>query len=196
MTSPNERPRRRTGGRSARVRRAVLDAAIAILGEVGPDNFTIGEVATRAEVHETSIYRRWGRPDNLIVDAMLDNSAQIVPVPDTGTLRTDLIAVAQAVAHNLNEPSGAALMRMSALSVDEAFATARREFWACRLHAVSVIIERAITRGELTPCVDAEALLLAVIAPLHMLAMVMHEPIDEQLPERLVDLVLPSVSVP
>jgi hypothetical protein len=52
--------RRRTGGRSARVREAVLHATLDALSEHAPGAVTISEIARRAGVHATSIQRRWG----------------------------------------------------------------------------------------------------------------------------------------
>ncbi len=83
------RPRPRTGGRSARVRAAVLDATIALLRDEGND-FGIPQVAARSGVHETSIYRRWGSREALIVDAVRTHIGEEIPIPDTGTLRGDL----------------------------------------------------------------------------------------------------------
>src|SRR5438093_9728709 len=77
--------RRRQGGRSARVRRAVLEATLAVLRESGPDQLTVADVARRSRVHETSIYRRWGSRQNLMLDALLGAQDQRMPVPNTGS---------------------------------------------------------------------------------------------------------------
>ena len=60
----------RLGGRSARVREAVLNAAFAELGEKGYDNFSMEAVARRSGVHKTTVYRRWPTRDALVVDAL------------------------------------------------------------------------------------------------------------------------------
>lgn len=190
IMAKESQPRRRTGGRSARVQRAVLDATTTVLREVGPDNMAIADVAARAGVHETTIYRRWGSRENLIVAALLDNSSTTIPLPDTGSVRGDLIAVARAVADMLSQPDGAALARMAASSIDAATAAARHEFWEGRFSMLSAIVERGIARDELDPSIDARLLLTAVIAPLHMYATVIDQPITEDLPARLVDLAL------
>ena len=59
--------RPRPGGRSARVRRAVLDAVVELLEEGGARAVTIAEVATRSGVNASSIYRRWHGVDALIL---------------------------------------------------------------------------------------------------------------------------------
>src|SRR5690242_201393 len=80
----------RPGGRTARVATAVRDATLAELTEHGYAGLTVENVAERSGVHKTTIYRRWGGVDGLIVNA-LDLAAQDSwAPPDTGTLEGDL----------------------------------------------------------------------------------------------------------
>jgi len=189
-----ERPKQRTGGRSARVRQAVLDAALGVLLDNGTERFTIAEVANRADVHETSIYRRWRTRENLIVDAMLANSERVVPIPDTGTVRDDLVAVAESVAAFLSGPVGLAFVRSAVLAVDdEALAAARAEFWSTRGELASVVISRGVERGEVGPDVDVALVLQTLIAPLYLRVLVTHTPIEADLPTRLADLVYDGI---
>ncbi|MEV3975004.1 helix-turn-helix domain-containing protein [Streptomyces sp. NPDC050698] len=60
MTSTPQRP----GGRSARVRKAVLAATAAELSERGFAAMTIEDIAARSGVHKTTIYRRWSTLSN------------------------------------------------------------------------------------------------------------------------------------
>jgi AcrR family transcriptional regulator len=55
--------RRRTGGRSARVRRVVLETTVKLVAGGGADAANIREIARQAGVHDTSIYRRWPTKD-------------------------------------------------------------------------------------------------------------------------------------
>src|SRR6201986_3287208 len=93
MTTPPAKARR-TGGRSARVRAAVLRATLDALLSCSADDLSIRDVAQRAGVHETSIYRRWGTRANLILDAVQGEIEAAVPPPDTGSLRRDPLAPA------------------------------------------------------------------------------------------------------
>jgi AcrR family transcriptional regulator len=74
--------RRRPGGRSAQVRRTVLDAALAELSAVGYAAFTIDGVARRSGVHKTTIYRRWNGPGQLVADAIISYADAAAPIPD------------------------------------------------------------------------------------------------------------------
>ena len=76
----------RPGGRAERVRAAVLGAAAELLTDVGYDKMRVEDVADRAGVHKTTVYRRWPTKAALTADAIALNSADAVPIPDTGTI--------------------------------------------------------------------------------------------------------------
>ena len=86
---------RRPGGRTARVRAAVIAATLAELAERGYSGVSLDGVAARAEVHKTTIYRRWRAKETLVLDAMLEQAGQTVAIPDTGSLRGDLLELAR-----------------------------------------------------------------------------------------------------
>jgi AcrR family transcriptional regulator len=187
--------RRRTGGRSARVREAVLKATLQAVGEHGADAVSISEIARQAAVHETSIYRRWPTKDHLLLDALLDYSEATLPIPDTGTLRGDLVAFATEITAYLAAPLGTTLARAMAVASDnDALATARAQFWKSRLDLSSAMIERAKIRGEMPTDLDAATALELVIAPLHFRALLTHQATDEQAISQLVDLLLAGLT--
>lgn len=178
MTETDPSPKRaRPGGRSARVRAAVLDAAMGELADKGWERFSIAGVAARAGVHQASIYRRWASRDALALDACLHFSAASLPLPDTGSLRGDLEALLRALAAMLQTPAGAALLTL-AQSADPAVAAARGRFWAERFAAAGAIFSRAAARGEVPPVADPQLLLELLIAPLYLRLLVTGEPLD------------------
>ncbi|WP_369386662.1 TetR/AcrR family transcriptional regulator [Streptomyces sp. CG1] len=183
--------RRRTGGRSARVRSAVLDATLEAMAEHGADGVAIRDVARRAGVHETSVYRRWTSVEQLILDALLSYSQQQLPVPDTGLLRDDLLTFGRSVAAYLATPLGTALTRsMAATGDDAALAASRAQFWQSRFELAQVMIERGMARGELPADADAALLLELLISPLHFRALLTRMPIDDHFVEQTVDTLL------
>ncbi|WP_435590231.1 TetR/AcrR family transcriptional regulator [Nocardia sp. bgisy118] len=183
--------RRRPGGRSARVRTAVLQATLEVLAEHGPGGVTMSDIARRAGVHATSIQRRWGTTENVVLDALLERSEELLPVPDTGSLRGDMIALARAVEAYLATPLGTALARAMAVADDDpATAGGRSEFWKARYHAASVIFDRAAARDELAPGADPWIALEMLIAPLHFRALLVRRPVDDQLIAQMVDTLL------
>ncbi|MFJ4668450.1 TetR/AcrR family transcriptional regulator [Kitasatospora purpeofusca] len=192
MTEEDAEPiRRRPGGRAARVRQAVLAAALEVLAEEGVARFGIAAVAARAGVNETTVYRRWGTREKLVLDAMLAGSTEGIPVPDTGDIRTDLAAFARALADYLATPTGRAVARAAALSSDDpGLAEAWETFWQSRLELAGAIVERAVERGELPTGTDTGLALELLCSPLQTRALLGHRPIEPDLPERLADTVL------
>ena len=181
----------RPGGRAARVRTAVLAAVFELLAEVGYEALSIEEVARRAGVHKTTVYRRWPTKAQLVLDATLVHSEQHIPIPDTGTLQGDLRALARSVAANMTDPHGArrTLSIVAATASSDDLAASMHEFWSRRLALTVPIVERAVARGELSDEVDPILLIEAVVAPLWLRLMLTGEPIDEGVAERIADLV-------
>jgi AcrR family transcriptional regulator len=186
--------RRRPGGRSARVRDAVLDAAIQVLLARGLADFRIAAVATLAGVHETSIYRRWGSREGVLLDALLRTTEHELRVPDTGRLRDDLVAYALALGAFLATPVGRALDQVLALGDDlPAMAEARRRFWAERSAGSVAMVTRAIGRGELPDTVDPRLAVEMLVGPVHFRLLLAREPVDAGWARRLVDALLRGI---
>jgi AcrR family transcriptional regulator len=182
--------------RGEHVRRTVLAAAFDELADNGVANASVAGVARRSGVHETTIYRRWTTRENLFVDAMLNRSAQAIPVPDTGTTRGDLLAIVRAVIAYVTSPNGHAALHAALLPVDDGYTEARHAFWAGRIDTLREVVQRGIDRGELRADTDPGLLLETLVAPLHGRLLLTGEPIDGDLPERLVDLVLHGAAAP
>ncbi|OPC77311.1 TetR family transcriptional regulator [Embleya scabrispora] len=159
---------RRPGGRSARVRAAVHQAVTELVGERGYSGFTVGEVAARAGVADTSIYRRWGNLENLLADVTNARLTARSPMPDTGSLSGDLHTYAANVAREITGPDGPAVLRLTiALSdMDEQGLRARDDFLAERSRQLRSMLDRAAERGEDPP--DALDVLDHVMAPMYI----------------------------
>lgn len=191
MTAPSVR-RARPGGRSARVKSAVLAATLSALLADGYAALSMADVAHRAGVHETSIYRRWGTKAALALEACLSSAASAIAVPDTGALRSDLRALVAQVIRFLRSDVGRALLGVALQTFDQTgdVARLRTEFWSRRLGAASVIFERARRRGELSAGVDAGALLELVVSPLYFRAAISGEPLSPRRAYRQIDMAL------
>jgi AcrR family transcriptional regulator len=84
----------------------ILDAALDILAEEGYERMTIDMVAARAKAGKATLYRRWPSKTELVIDAvacMKNSSIDYANLPDTGTLRGDLVALIKPVSINDNE---------------------------------------------------------------------------------------------
>jgi AcrR family transcriptional regulator len=182
-------PRSRPGGRSARVREAVLQAAFSLLAEKGVEAFTIAEVAARAGVHETSIYRRWRTKDTLAIEATVQFAKSAVPVPDTGSLRSDLIVFVKRVIALLRSPQGQTMLALGQ-SQEPHVVAARQNLFRLRRELVRPIFDRAVARGEFPHDADPWQFLETLIAPLYLRLLVTGEPLKDWPHEELVDRLL------
>lgn len=181
----------RPGGRSARVRAAVLSATLEELAQRGYGGLSFEAVATRAGVHKTTIYRRWPDRAALVLDAMLEFSRSTVPVPDTGSLHDDLLALAGAIAANLSSPQVVAVLRtLVATSHEPTIAAAASRYWRARFDLVGQVVSRGIERGELPADASSDFIMEALIGPLYLRALVTQEPLDREFVRRCVGIAL------
>ncbi|GAB3461092.1 TetR/AcrR family transcriptional regulator [Streptomonospora sediminis] len=135
---------RRTGGRSARVRAAVHQAVQELLAEEDGDQLTIPAIATRAGVHPTTVYRRWGAVGDLLTDVATSRFSGDLVVPDSGSLREDLERYAADLAKDLSDPDTLALVRAIVGAGGENAGVCRAE----RQDQLEAILEREHTRGN------------------------------------------------
>ncbi|MEU6300501.1 TetR/AcrR family transcriptional regulator [Streptomyces erythrochromogenes] len=178
-------PRRRTGGRSARVRAQVLAAVGELLMAGGYDGLTVETVAERAGVHRTTVYRRWRDVGGLLADVLDAASDDAWSPPDTGSLEGDLTALNQEVYQALagGGPSlTTALIAAGFRSAEAAGALTR--FWEDRYARCAVVVTRAAERGELPGPADTRALLVAATAPLYHELLLLRTAPDPTLPRR------------
>ncbi|KNB50978.1 TetR/AcrR family transcriptional regulator [Streptomyces caatingaensis] len=143
----------RTGRpRSAAADRAILDATRAALVELGWSKLTMGDVAARAGVAKTTLYRRWAGKNALVVDAVADLFDEHLELPDRGSLQADIEGVVLRFAALLDRPeTKTALMAVVAESTrDEALRERIRSAIVDRQKGLVLLgRERAQARGEL-----------------------------------------------
>ncbi|MFF2396304.1 TetR/AcrR family transcriptional regulator [Nocardia sp. NPDC058114] len=182
-------PQRRPGGRSARVREAVLDATADELAERGYQDLSMEAVAQRAGVHKTTVYRRWRGPEGLVADALERASQQPWPIPDTGTLTGDLRALTELLRQGFTDPESGSLATAfiaAGMQHPEA-ADALRGFYAARHDEAAAIVARAVARGEVDPEVDAAEIVRLAVAPLFHRLFITHEPVTADQARRAAD---------
>ncbi|MCC3772062.1 TetR/AcrR family transcriptional regulator [Streptomyces sp. UNOC14_S4] len=184
---------RRGGGRTGRPRsteadRAILDATRAALVELGWGKLSLGDVAARAGVAKTTLYRRWAGKNELVVDAVAALFDEQLHLPDLGSLTADIEGVVLRFAALLERPeTKTALMAVVAESTrDEALRDRIRSAIVDRQKRLVLLgRERAQARGELPREPDPESaarnadLIFDVIAGavVHR-ALVSAEPVD------------------
>ncbi|MEU5132526.1 TetR/AcrR family transcriptional regulator [Streptomyces californicus] len=176
----------RPGGRTARVREAVLRAAGDALAEHGFDGLDLTDVARRAEVGKTTVYRRWSHPAGLVADLLSDMAEQSVPRADTGSVAEDLRANARLVVSTLTDARQGAVFAavIAAATCDRRTAEALHRFYAVRIGEWSCCVEAAVERGELPVGTDPGEVVAAVSAPLYYRLLASGAPLDEAAADR------------
>jgi AcrR family transcriptional regulator len=176
----------------------ILDATLEVLADVGYDRLTMDAVATRAKASKATLYRRWNGKVSLVIDALLSTKGTPA-LPDTGTLRGDLIASFCGMGGLTDEKSVATFASViTAMSRDQDFAAAfRREVIGPKAAISRTIFERARDRGELAPGVDIDLLAPALAGIVLHRTYLMGEVPDEALITRVIDqIILPAATGP
>jgi AcrR family transcriptional regulator len=181
----------RVGGRSERVVRQVIRATVTELGRVGYGALRVDDVASKAGVNKTTVYRRWPTKAELVAAAIRAVSGIEEPLPDTGHLRGDLVELVSRVLAFIKTPEGRAITRLVTVEAgDPEVDRLSRSFRDEALSRRSRVIERAKARGELPQEVEPRLLLDAIFAPLTTRVLRFREQVDPATVTRLVDLVL------
>jgi len=191
---PTPAPRGRP--RSERAHQAILDAANEILEERGFVDLTIDEVAQRAGVSKTTIYRRWPTKGTLVFEAFAADFLARVPGPDTGSLRGDLLASLRAwIRVNKGTVKGRTLVGLIAeVQRDPELAEIWREGVIGPVRAQHrTIVERAIERGEVLPGVDPDVVLDLIYGAAYHRLLQSHLPLSDRFAQDVVDTVVAGV---
>ncbi|GAB3131095.1 TetR/AcrR family transcriptional regulator [Microbispora hainanensis] len=176
----------RPGGRTARVREAVLEAAADTLAEKGFDGLDLSEIARIAGVGKTTLYRRWGTPAALAADLLQDMAERSLPRSRNGDIDRDLRDNAHLVLKTLTDPRQGRLFKalIAASLCNDQAAQALRRFYAVRIDEWAGCVTDAIERGELPPGTDPRRVIAAVSAPLYYALLNTGEPLDEAAADR------------
>ena len=150
-TPISESEGRPTGTRTAARRQAILDAAIALLMEVGYDRMSMDALADRACASKATIYRHWAGKAEVVVDAVRCRKCDdFAPPPDTGSLRGDLLAALNHSRESFTEEDSGLLIGMvSAMHHDQELAgLMRQQIFEAKQGLYDDVVARAVRRGE------------------------------------------------
>lgn len=192
-TRRRTRPRGRPAGGSEAVVRSILDATLELLGSHGYSGLRIEDVAARAGVNKTSVYRRWRLKSDLVTAALGALAEKGGTPPDTGSLRGDLLALMRESHASCESPTGAAVVRALMAADDPEIIEIARTVWYRYYATPSPVFERAIARGELARGTDQGLLRELVVAPILHRVFLVREPVDHAFFVRVVDAVLNGI---
>lgn len=139
-------PRRRGGT----LLQAIFDAVLDELAEAGYAELAMDRVAARARTSKASLYRRWPSRAELVSAAIAQCAPAQASLPDTGSLRGDLLALLEGISERLDGPFGEAVRGILAetLSDPQRTAAARARMTSLGDHLIAQILDRAEARGE------------------------------------------------
>lgn len=174
----------------------ILEAALTVLAEQGYDRMTIDMVAARAGAARATVYRRWATKADLVLAAVSRLSSGDVDaahLPDTGTLRGDLMAMIRPFDDpqqqiRIRAVTGLLLLTQADERLSAAVTGAGIGPW---VEAGRVLIQRAVDRGEFPPPSDVAT--LAELIPMMCIARAAQQlPITAEFSLALIDGVLLS----
>lgn len=169
----------------------ILQATLEVLADVGYDRLTMDAVAARARASKATLYRRWNSKVGLVIDALLVEKST-PPVPDTGTLRGDLVE-AFCGAGGLVDAQAVGTMSsvLTALTRDQEFAAEfRSRVLGPKIELSRVLYERAKARGEVRADLDASLFGPALAGICLHRFYVLGEPPTQELITRVIDQII------
>lgn len=183
--------------RDAAVDSSILRATREILDQVGYPGLTMAAVAQRAQVTKPTVYLRWPSRLQLVAEAIAE-VWDLGPLPDTGTLRGDLLALLKLFIRGFSQTSAgrtlgsliADLHRYPDLMVEF-----RHSYFEPRWRFVETVLNRAIARGEIADDVNFELITDTLIGPVYYRVLVRVEPPRFELQQEAVDLILAGLHV-
>jgi AcrR family transcriptional regulator len=182
------RPRRR----GTELETAIEAAVIGLIVEQGADAVTMEAVAARCGTSKPVLYRRWPDRGALLHDVLLRRAVGAIPVADTGSYRSDMLAVMRGWAGVLAGP-GREVMRaiVTAMNSDPDFAAAFREgVIGWRKAEMAKLLRRGIERGDVRPDVPVDLFRELGQGVLWHRFLITGDPIDDDLVVRIVDDIL------
>jgi AcrR family transcriptional regulator len=191
--------KRRDAGRKRgkNITDAVLDEAVRELAEHGFEGFSIERVAHGADLNKTSVYRRWPTREAVIAAALSRVRAGLsVALVDRGSLRADLLALAEDVAAVVESEPGKALLRaaFAAHGAPELQALATSALSRVAAADVTKLITRARRRGEWRRGLSPRPILTMLLGAIMHRVMLEHAPVDRRYLTRVVDVIVRGVA--
>jgi AcrR family transcriptional regulator len=173
-----------------------LKAALELVAEHGYEGLTMAGIADRAGVAKTTVYRRWSSPDE-VLEAASEGFVTEIGVPDTGTIRADLLELLErAISVYSGLPGRVMPGLVSAMARNPGLARKVREgFLAGRRLALRDVLLRGIRRGELRPRIDIELTLDLLGGPLMYRLLVTGQAVDAGTAAALVDTLLRGIAL-
>lgn len=183
-------PRKRPGGRNEVVRRAVVAAVLDAIRDHGLE-FNHVDVAERAGVHHTTVYRRWPAKADLLREAMGEQYRQL-ELRRTGDFVSDLHAICQHFAAYAAEPVQRIVFGYAIVSESTDVADLLREYWFPLRREMEAFIQEGIDSGQLAVDTDPFLFVQLLIGPLILVPLFTRRKLQRRQVQKIVDRIVLS----
>ncbi|MEI6363398.1 MAG: TetR/AcrR family transcriptional regulator [Actinomycetes bacterium] len=172
LADPRAAHARKGRPRDERIDGDIARAAIEVLADDGFDRFSVEEVALRAGVAKTTIYRRFECRSALIAAALAQLAENDPVAPAQGSVRERLVDILTAIRTNYpDSPRGRILMHAMASDDPELHGLVHERVLAPRARVLKCVIEEGIADGQLRPDLDVDAVVPILVGPMLYLGM-------------------------
>ena len=188
-TSADEPPARATRRRGATLEHALLDAAWQELQQSGYAKLTMERVAERAGTSRAVIYRRWSNRAELVAAALGHHQTVLSgTIPDTGTLRGDVLAVLRRASTRITEmgPDNVIGMLSALLARDAEFGQLLEQLTRSGSEVMAAVLDHAAARGEVREDISPRVARLPIDLLRYELIFA-HQPPSHRVLEEIVD---------
>ena len=179
----------------------ILEATIDVLAETGFDGMTIDMVAARAKAGKATVYRRWASKADLVIDAvacMKNADLDFDHLPDTGTLRGDLVAMIKP--HSIDDAQKKIHVMAGIVSMISKHPELTDSLYAIivepRARVNRFFLTRAVERGEITAEIDIEMLSMVSASMVTYRTLMLRKTVDRAFLISIIDgVLLPAVGL-
>jgi AcrR family transcriptional regulator len=202
-TSEPEQGQRKPGRpRSAQAHKAILDATLELLAQEGFQGLSIEDIAARAGVGKTTIYRRWSSKDELVIDAIHEIQVDLTTV-DTGNFRNDLVILFKAANRGIMTHPLLPQLVLRLISEFQAnpeiFQVFLTQLLIPRIQRFMYMVEQAQARGEIRRDIDWTLALELISGPIFIHLLISHylapsmSSSDDKWIEQMIDAVMDGI---
>lgn len=178
----------------------ILKATIDILAESGFDGMTMDMVAARAKAGKATMYRRWSSKVDLVRDALAwknRNHLELDHLPDTGTLRGDLLAVLKPLSIEEVECKLRIVAGLGSFLQQEFTGEGKFGIFEPWITVNRELMHRAVSRGEIPAQADIEMACQVIASMVSLRILIQHKPFDKPFFTSLIDsILLPALKNP
>ncbi|RUP03466.1 MAG: TetR/AcrR family transcriptional regulator [Mycobacterium sp.] len=137
----------------------LLAVTLDLLAEHGYDGLTVDAVATTARASKATVYRRWPSKAELVLAAFIEGVCQVAVVPNTGSLRGDLVKIGETICEHAAEQASTIRAVLVEVSRHPALGEAMQlQFLDQRKALIQHVLRQAVDRGEISEDAIADEL--------------------------------------